>query len=211
MRLCSLVTQARRRAALGRALSDPAVDLLSHSVPSGDLSIVIEHALDLLIERVEKKRSAQTKLPRFSLRSKSSQSRVALTIGCSPSGSSAENSSQSESPSPRASLSGARERPHCGSAEPRPRRLDLRVEWSVTIPRSSKPGACPLPSLPAPQRDSREPPSAHAPILRAVIRRPCWLAPRVGSRALRVVPGNFRRRCARACARVGCNVGARSR
>jgi hypothetical protein len=41
-----------------------AVDLLSHSNPSADLSIVIEHALDVLIERVEKKRFAQTKLPR---------------------------------------------------------------------------------------------------------------------------------------------------
>jgi hypothetical protein len=43
-----------------------AVDLLSHSIPSGDLSAVIERALDLLIERVEKERFAQTKSPRRS-------------------------------------------------------------------------------------------------------------------------------------------------
>ncbi len=41
-----------------------AADLLSHANPSGDLSLVIERALDLLIERVEKERFAQTKLPR---------------------------------------------------------------------------------------------------------------------------------------------------
>jgi len=41
-----------------------AVDLLSHSNPSGDLSVVIERAVDLLIERVEKQRFAQTKSPR---------------------------------------------------------------------------------------------------------------------------------------------------
>ena len=41
-----------------------ALDLLSHSNPSGDLSLVIERALDLLIERVEKKRFAQTRSPR---------------------------------------------------------------------------------------------------------------------------------------------------
>ncbi|HWZ91238.1 MAG TPA: hypothetical protein VNW92_20395 [Polyangiaceae bacterium] len=41
-----------------------AVDLLSHSNPSGDLSFVIERAVDLLIERVEKERFAQTKSPR---------------------------------------------------------------------------------------------------------------------------------------------------
>jgi hypothetical protein len=43
---------------------DHAVDLLSHTIPSGDLSAVIERAVDLLIQRVEKERFAQTKLPR---------------------------------------------------------------------------------------------------------------------------------------------------
>ncbi len=41
-----------------------AVDLLSHSIPSGDLSAVIERAVDLLIERVQRERFAQTKSPR---------------------------------------------------------------------------------------------------------------------------------------------------
>ncbi|HWZ90975.1 MAG TPA: hypothetical protein VNW92_19070, partial [Polyangiaceae bacterium] len=45
---------------------DHALDLLSHSNPSGDLAVVIEHAVDLLIERVEKQRFAQTKSPRRS-------------------------------------------------------------------------------------------------------------------------------------------------
>src|SRR5450755_1054270 len=43
-----------------------AVELLSHAIPGGDLSVVVERALDLLIERVEKERFAQTKLPRRS-------------------------------------------------------------------------------------------------------------------------------------------------
>jgi hypothetical protein len=38
-----------------------AANLLSHSNPSGDLAVVIERALDFLIERVEKRRFAQTK------------------------------------------------------------------------------------------------------------------------------------------------------
>jgi hypothetical protein len=37
-----------------------ALDLLSHSNPTGDLAAVVERALDLLIERVEKERFAQT-------------------------------------------------------------------------------------------------------------------------------------------------------
>jgi hypothetical protein len=41
-----------------------AVDLLSHAIPNGDLSAIIERAVDLLIARVEKERFAQTKLPR---------------------------------------------------------------------------------------------------------------------------------------------------
>jgi hypothetical protein len=41
-----------------------AAALLSHAIPNGDLSAVIERAVDLLIERVEKERFAQTKLPR---------------------------------------------------------------------------------------------------------------------------------------------------
>jgi hypothetical protein len=41
-----------------------AVELLSHSNPSSDLAIMIERAVDLLIERVEKQRFAQTKSPR---------------------------------------------------------------------------------------------------------------------------------------------------
>src|SRR5450432_1944601 len=43
---------------------DLALDLLSHSNPSGDLSVMIERAVDLLIERVQKERFAQTKSPR---------------------------------------------------------------------------------------------------------------------------------------------------
>jgi HNH endonuclease len=43
---------------------DLAVDLLSHSNPSGDLAAVIERALDLLIEQTQKRRFAQTKRPR---------------------------------------------------------------------------------------------------------------------------------------------------
>jgi len=38
-----------------------AVDLLSHSNPIGDLAVVIERAVDLLIEQVQKRRFAQTK------------------------------------------------------------------------------------------------------------------------------------------------------
>ena len=38
-----------------------AIDLLSHSIPSGDLAIVIERALDVLIERVERERFAQNR------------------------------------------------------------------------------------------------------------------------------------------------------
>ena len=44
-----------------------ALDLLSHSNPIGDLAVMIERAVDLLIERVEKQRfaqTAQTKSPR---------------------------------------------------------------------------------------------------------------------------------------------------
>jgi hypothetical protein len=41
-----------------------ALDLLSHSNPSGDLAVMVERAVDLLIERVEKQRFAQTKSPR---------------------------------------------------------------------------------------------------------------------------------------------------
>jgi hypothetical protein len=41
-----------------------AVDLLSHMNPTGDLATVIERALDVLIERVQKRRFAQTKRPR---------------------------------------------------------------------------------------------------------------------------------------------------
>jgi hypothetical protein len=43
-----------------------ALDLLSHSNPSGDLAVMIERAVDLLIERVEKQRFARTKSPRRS-------------------------------------------------------------------------------------------------------------------------------------------------
>jgi hypothetical protein len=57
--------QLNASAQLKRKL-EHAVDLLSHSNPSGDLSVVIERALDLLIERVEKERFAQTKSPRCS-------------------------------------------------------------------------------------------------------------------------------------------------
>lgn len=54
-----------RRGPLTRSSDlDRAVDLLSHSNPSGDLARVIERALDLLLERVEKERFAQTKCPR---------------------------------------------------------------------------------------------------------------------------------------------------
>jgi hypothetical protein len=41
-----------------------AVDLLSHANPTGDLAVVIERALDLLIDQVQKQRFAQTKRPR---------------------------------------------------------------------------------------------------------------------------------------------------
>ncbi|HWZ88065.1 MAG TPA: hypothetical protein VNW92_04425 [Polyangiaceae bacterium] len=43
-----------------------ALDLLSHSNPGGDLAVMIERAVDLLIERVEKQRFTQTKSPRLS-------------------------------------------------------------------------------------------------------------------------------------------------
>ena len=43
---------------------DRALDLLSHSNPSGDLAVMIERAVDMLIELVEKERFAQTKSPR---------------------------------------------------------------------------------------------------------------------------------------------------
>jgi hypothetical protein len=41
-----------------------AADLISHSNPSGDLAAVVERALDLLIEKTQKRRFAQTKRPR---------------------------------------------------------------------------------------------------------------------------------------------------
>ena len=43
-----------------------ALDLLSHSNASGDLAVMIERAVDLLIERVEKQRFARNKSPRRS-------------------------------------------------------------------------------------------------------------------------------------------------
>lgn len=43
---------------------EQARDLLSHANPSGDLTMVIERALDMLIERTLKQRFAQTKRPR---------------------------------------------------------------------------------------------------------------------------------------------------
>jgi hypothetical protein len=43
---------------------EQAADLLSHSVASGDLAAVIERAVDLLIEKAQKRRFAQTKWPR---------------------------------------------------------------------------------------------------------------------------------------------------
>jgi hypothetical protein len=55
--------QLNASAQLKRKL-EHAVDLLSHANPKGDLSVVIERALDVLIERVERERFAQTKLPR---------------------------------------------------------------------------------------------------------------------------------------------------
>jgi hypothetical protein len=57
---------------------DHAVDLLSHSIPSGDLSSVIERALDLLIERVQKERFGQTKSPRRGFDSDSNKSKSSL-------------------------------------------------------------------------------------------------------------------------------------
>jgi HNH endonuclease len=45
---------------------DHALDLLSHAIPSRDLSAVIERALDSPIERTERERFAQTKSPRRS-------------------------------------------------------------------------------------------------------------------------------------------------
>jgi hypothetical protein len=49
-----------------------ALDLLSHSNPSGDLTVMIERAVDLLIERVEKQRFAQTAQTKSPRRSKAS-------------------------------------------------------------------------------------------------------------------------------------------
>jgi hypothetical protein len=57
-----------------------AADLLSHAIPSGDLSVVIERAVDLLIERVERERFAQTKLPRRGRGLDPSNSRRSLKI-----------------------------------------------------------------------------------------------------------------------------------
>jgi 5-methylcytosine-specific restriction endonuclease McrA len=39
-------------------------DLMSHANPSGDLGLVLERALDLLLEKLEKQRFARTKQPR---------------------------------------------------------------------------------------------------------------------------------------------------
>jgi HNH endonuclease len=58
--------QLNASAQLKRKL-EHAVDLLSHSNPSGELSVVIERALDLLIQRVERERFGQTKSPRGGL------------------------------------------------------------------------------------------------------------------------------------------------
>jgi hypothetical protein len=65
------LSAARYRIALNASAQlkeklEHALDLLSHSNPSGDLAVMIERAVDLLIERVEKQRFAQTKSPRRS-------------------------------------------------------------------------------------------------------------------------------------------------
>jgi hypothetical protein len=43
-------------------------DLMSHANPSGELATVLERALDLLVEKLEKQRFAQTKHPRAARR-----------------------------------------------------------------------------------------------------------------------------------------------
>jgi 5-methylcytosine-specific restriction endonuclease McrA len=58
-----------------------ALDLLSHSNPSGDVAVMIERAVDLLIEQVEKQRFAQTKSPRRSQASGSKKRGRGVKIG----------------------------------------------------------------------------------------------------------------------------------
>src|SRR5450432_1195787 len=59
---------------------DHAVELLSHSNPSGDLTIVVERALDLLIERVQEQRFAQTKRPRRSRASEPNEGEKSVQV-----------------------------------------------------------------------------------------------------------------------------------
>jgi hypothetical protein len=62
-------SEARYRIQLNASSSlkeklDQARALISHSNPSGDIAVVIERALDLLIEKVEKRRFGKTDRPR---------------------------------------------------------------------------------------------------------------------------------------------------
>jgi hypothetical protein len=62
-------SEARYRIQLNASASlkeklDQARALISHSNPSGDIAVVIERALDLLIEKVEKRRFGKTDRPR---------------------------------------------------------------------------------------------------------------------------------------------------
>lgn len=59
------------RLSVSRELTDKlerARDLMSHANPSGELALVLERALDLLLEKLERQRFAQTKQPRIARR-----------------------------------------------------------------------------------------------------------------------------------------------
>jgi 5-methylcytosine-specific restriction endonuclease McrA len=61
-------------------------DLMSHANPSGELALVVEKALDALLERLEKERFAQTRRPQSTLRMlrKTEQAHTALRNAPSP-------------------------------------------------------------------------------------------------------------------------------
>jgi hypothetical protein len=81
-------SEARYRIQLNASSSlkeklDQARALISHSNPSGDIAVVIERALDLLIEKVEKRRFGKTERPRRARNARAS-SAGAVLIGDTP-------------------------------------------------------------------------------------------------------------------------------
>ncbi len=64
---------------------EPARDLMSHANRSGDLAVVVERAVDLLIERLKKERVGQTSRPRRRTRQSATTARAAaVRIAANP-------------------------------------------------------------------------------------------------------------------------------